>query len=55
MMGLIMFPAPTMTTQYMAKAAMIRYTGTPATTRLLAVKEMTVWKAVMEMIPTSGT
>ena len=31
------------------------YTDTPATTRLLAAKEMTAWKAVMEMIPTSGT
>ena len=50
-----MFPAPTMTTQYMAKAAMIRYMGTPATTRLLAAKGMTAWKAVTETIPTSGT
>ncbi len=39
----------------MAELAMIRYTETLATTRLSAVKEMTVWKAVMEMIPTSGT
>ena len=37
-----MFPAPTMTTQYMAKTVMIRYTEVLATTRLSVAKGMTV-------------
>ena len=39
----------------MAELAMIRYTEAPAMTRLSAAREMTIWKAVMETIPTSGT
>ena len=37
-----MFPAPTMTIQYMVKVVMIRYTEVLATIRLSVAKEMTV-------------